>query len=101
MNQQAMLKQLQKMQAEMARAQAELAELEVTGQAGNGLVQVTCTAAGEWRGVKIDPKLIDPDDPDMLQDLVLAALQDAKATAEQAQQERLGPLTAGISLPGF
>ncbi len=99
MNQQAMMKQLQKMQAEMAKAQAELAETEVTGQAGNGLVTVTCTATGEWRGITIDPKLIDPDDPEMLQDLVLAALNDAKATAEQTQQDRLGPLTSG--LPGF
>jgi hypothetical protein len=52
-------------------------------------------------GIKIDPKLIDPDDPEMLQDLVLAALNDAKAIAEQTQQDRLGPLTAGMSLPGL
>ncbi len=101
MNQKAMMRQLQQMQADMARAQQELAEAEVTGQAGNGLVTVTCTGAGEWRSVRIDPKLIDPDDPDMLQDLVLAALNDAKASAERMQQERLGPLTQGLSLPGF
>jgi DNA-binding YbaB/EbfC family protein len=101
MNQQAMMRQIQKMQAEMAKAQEELAVTEVTGQAGNGLVTVTCTATGNWRGIKIDPKLIDPDDPEMLQDLVLAALNDAKAVAEQTQQERLGPLTAGMSLPGL
>jgi DNA-binding YbaB/EbfC family protein len=101
MNQKAMMKQIQQMQAAMAQAQQELAELEVTGQAGNGLVTATCTAAGEWRGVRIDPKVLDPDDPDMVQDLVLAALNDAKAAAEAAQQARLGPLTAGINLPGF
>jgi DNA-binding YbaB/EbfC family protein len=101
MNQKAMMKQLQQMQAAMAQAQQELAELEVTGQGGNGLVTATCTAAGEWRSVTIDPKLLDPDDPDMVQDLVLAALNDAKAAAEAAQQARLGPLTSGINLPGF
>jgi len=101
MNQQAMMRQLQQMQAEMAKAQAELAETEVMGQSGNGLVEVVCTATGEWRALRIDPKLIDPDDPDMLQDLILAALNDAKAIAERTQQERLGPLTAGLSLPGF
>ena len=101
MNQKAMMKQLQQMQAAMAQAQQELAELEVTGQGGNGLVTATCTAAGEWRSVTIDPKLLDPDDPDMVQDLVLAALNDAKAAAEAAEQQRLGPLTAGINLPGF
>lgn len=101
MNQKAMMRQIQQMQAAMAQAQAELAEAEVTGQAGNGLVSVVCTGAGEWRSVTIDPKLIDPDDPDMLQDLVLAALNDAKANAERMQQERLGPLTQGLSLPGF
>jgi DNA-binding YbaB/EbfC family protein len=101
MNQKAMMKQLQQMQAAMEQAQAELAVLEVTGQAGNGLVTATCTGAGEWRAVRIDPKLLDPDDPEMVQDLVLAALNDAKAAAEAAQQQRLGPLTSGISLPGF
>ena len=101
MNQKAMMKQLQQMQAAMAQAQQELAELEVTGQGGNGLVTATCTAAGEWRSVTIDPKLLDPDDPDMVQDLVLAALNDAKTAAEAAQQARLGPLTSGINLPGF
>ena len=101
MNQKAMMRQLQQMQAAMAQAQAELAALEVTGQAGNGLVTATCTGAGEWRSIRIDPKLLDPDDPDMVQDLVLAALNDAKAAAEAAQQQRLGPLTAGVDLPGF
>lgn len=101
MNQQAMMRQLQKMQEEMARAQEELAATEVTGQAGGGLVQVTCTATGEWRSVVIDPKAIDPDDPELLGDLVLAALNEAKREAERTQAERLGPLTQGLSLPGF
>ena len=101
MNQKAMMKQIQQMQAAMATAQQELAVLEVTGQAGNGLVTATCTASGEWRAITIDPKLLDPDDPDMVQDLVLAALNDAKNHAEAAQQSRLGPLTQGINLPGF
>jgi nucleoid-associated protein EbfC len=104
---QMIMQQAQKMQEQLIAAQAELASAEVTGQAGNGLVQVTMTAAGDVRGVRIDPKVVDPDDVDTLQDLVVGALQDAARAAQQLQAEKMGPLAGGLGdagglgLPGF
>jgi len=104
---QMIMQQAQKMQEQLIAAQAELASSEVTGQAGNGLVQVTMTAAGEVRAVRIDPQVVDPDDVDTLQDLVVGALQDAARAAQQLQAEKMGPLAGGLGdagglgLPGF
>jgi nucleoid-associated protein EbfC len=101
---QMIMQQAQKMQEQLIAAQAELASAEVTGQAGNGLVQVTMTAAGDVRGVRIDPKVVDPDDVDTLQDLVVGALHDAARAAQQLQAEKMGPLAGGaggLGLPGF
>ena len=105
---QMIMQQAQKMQEQLIAAQAELASSEVTGQAGNGLVQVTMTAAGEVLAVRIDPQVVDPDDVDTLQDLVVGALQDAARAAQQLQAEKMGPLAGGLSgeagglgLPGF
>ena len=102
------MQQAQKMQEQLVAAQAELAAAEVTGQAGNGLVQVTMTAAGDVRAVRIDPKVVDPDDVDTLQDLVVGALHDAARAAQQLQAEKMGPLAGGLGgdmgglgLPGF
>jgi DNA-binding YbaB/EbfC family protein len=102
------MQQAQKMQEQLIAAQAELASAEVTGQAGNGLVQVTMTAAGDIRAVRIDPKVVDPDDVDTLQDLVVGALHDAARAAQQLQAEKMGPLAGGLGgdmgslgLPGF
>jgi DNA-binding YbaB/EbfC family protein len=105
---QMIMQQAQKMQEQLIAAQAELAAAEVTGQAGNGLVQVTMTASGEVREVRIDPKVVDPDDVDTLQDLVVGALHDAARAAQQLQAEKMGPLAGGLGggagglgLPGF
>jgi len=104
---QMIMQQAQKMQEQLIAAQAELATAEVIGQAGNGLVQVTMTAAGEVRAVRIDPQVVDPDDVDTLQDLVVGALQDAALAAQQLQAEKMGPLAGGLGdagalgLPGF
>ena len=104
---QMIMQQVQKMQEQLVAAQAELASAEVTGQAGNGLVQVTMTAAGDVRSVRIDPKVVDPDDVDTLQDLVVGALHDAARAAQQMQAEKMGPLAGGLGdvgglgLPGF
>lgn len=105
---QMIMQQAQKMQEQLLAAQAELASAEVIGQAGNGLVQVTMTAAGEVRAVRIDPQVVDPDDVDTLQDLVVGALQDAARAAQQLQAEKMGPLAGGLGgdagglgLPGF
>jgi len=98
---QMIMQQAQKMQEELMAAQAELASTEVIGQAGNGLVQVTTTAAGEVRAVRIDPKVVDPDDVETLQDLLVGALQDAAQAAQELQAERMGPLAGGLGLPGL
>jgi DNA-binding YbaB/EbfC family protein len=102
---QAILQQAQKMQEQLMAAQAELATAEVIGQAGNGLVQVTMTAAQEVRAVRIDPKVVDPDDVETLQDLLVGALQDASRAAQQLQAEKMGPLAGGLGgdlgLPGL
>jgi DNA-binding YbaB/EbfC family protein len=99
--QQQMMRQLQKMQADMQRAQQELAEAEVQGTAGGGMVTVTASGSGEIKAVKIDPKAVDPDDVEMLEDLVVAAIADAKRAADAMQQSKLGGLTSGLNLPGF
>jgi hypothetical protein len=96
----ALLQQAQAMQEQLMNAQAELAETEVTGQAGNGLVTVTQTAAGEVRGITIDPKVVDPSDVETLQDLVLGALADAADNAAQLQADKMGPLAGGLDMGG-
>ena len=98
---QMILAQAQKMQEQLMAAQAELASAEVTGQAGNGLVQVTMTAAQEVRAVRIDPKVVDPDDVETLQDLIVGALQDAAQAAQDLQADKMGPLTGGLGIPGI
>ena len=100
-NMQQLMKQAQKMQAQFATAQAELAEAEVTGTAGGGLVTVVATGAGDFRSVKIDPKAVDPDDVETLEDLVLAALHNAADAAKRLTEEKLGPLSGGLGLPGM
>ncbi len=106
-NLQQLMKQAQKMQQQMADAQAELAEAELTGTAGGGLVTVTIKGTGEVSAVKIDPKAIDPDDVETLEDLVLAALHNASEAVRELTEQKMGPLTAGLGgmgglgLPGF
>ena len=101
---QMILQQAQKMQEQLMNAQAELAASEVVGQAGNGLVQVTMTAALEVRAVRIDPKVVDPEDIETLQDLVVGAFQDATRAAQDLQAEKMGPLAGaagGLGIPGL
>jgi len=100
-NQQQMMRQIQKMQADMARAQEELAASEVTGTAGGGMVTATMTGSGELRAVKIDPQAVDPDDVELLEDMVVAAIAEAKKNADALQQQLMGGITQGINLPGF
>jgi DNA-binding YbaB/EbfC family protein len=90
------MQQAQKMQQQLAEAQAELAEAEVTGTAGGGLVRVTITGTGEFTSVKIDPKAVDPDDVETLEDLVLAALHNAAESVRQLTEQKMGPLAAGL-----
>jgi len=98
------MQKLMKLQQQLQTAQAELAETEVTGASGGGLVTVTATATGEYRGVKIDPKAVDPDDVETLEDLVLAAIHNAAEAGRKVTEEKMGPLAAGLGgmgLPGF
>lgn len=96
-----LMQQAQRMQEEMKRAQEELAQLEVTGQSGGGLVSVRMSGRHEVRGVTIDRKLF-ADDPEMAEDLVAAAINDAVNRIATLSQEKLGGLASGMNLPpGF
>jgi DNA-binding YbaB/EbfC family protein len=96
-----LMKQAQAMQDNMAKMQEQLADVEVEGEAGAGMVKATVTCRNEVRKVTIDPSLLE-DDPEMLEDLVVAALNDALRKAETTSQEKMGSLTAGMGLPpGF
>jgi len=93
-----LMKQAQEMQANMQKAQEEIANLEVTGESGGGLVKVTMTGRHEARRVVIDDSLVG-DDKDMLEDLVAAAINDATHKVEAVTQERMSGLTTGLDLP--
>jgi DNA-binding YbaB/EbfC family protein len=92
-----LMQQAQQMQENMQRAQEELARLEVTGNAGGGMVEVTLSGRMECRKVRIDPAALS--DPEMVEDLVAAAFNDAVNKANAASQEKLGAATAGMPLP--
>ncbi len=94
-----MMKQAQEMQAKMAELQARLEAIEVTGASGGGLVRVTATGKGTMRRVRIDPSLLKPEDVGVLEDLVAAASNDAKAKAEAMMQEETQKLLGGLQLP--
>ena len=98
-----LLAQAQQMQAQLLAAQNEIAAAEVTGTAGNGLVTVTGTGTGEITSVTIDPKVVDPDDVDTLQDLVLGALDDLAGKRDALAQDKMGPLAGGLGggFPGL
>jgi DNA-binding YbaB/EbfC family protein len=94
-----MMKQAQEMQAKMAEMQARLEQVEMSGAAGGGLVQVTLTGKGEVRKIKIDKTLADPNEVEVLEDLVLAAFNDAKQRVEAHVAEEMSKLTGGLKLP--
>lgn len=96
-----LMKQAQQMQENMRRAQEELAKIDVEGESGAGMVKVTVSCRNEVRRIQIDPSLFE-DDRDMLEDLVVAAVNDALRKAEQTAQEKMSGLTQGLPLPpGF
>jgi hypothetical protein len=97
-----MMKQAQQMQQRMAELQDELEKVEITGSAGGGMVQVTMTGKGMLRSVRIDPKLVVPNETEMLEDLIVAAGNDAKTKVEAHMQEEMQKVTGGLQLPpGF
>lgn len=94
-----MMKQAQKMQAKMAELQEELLNMEVEGQAAAGMVKVTLNGKSEAKALKIDPSLVNPEDAEVLEDLILTAFNDAKSKVEAAMQEKMQELTGGMGLP--
>jgi nucleoid-associated protein EbfC len=94
-----LMKQAGEIQGRMQKLQEDLAALEVEGQSGAGLVKVTLNGKMEARGIKIDPSLIKPGEAEMLEDLILAAFQDAKGKAETAVQAKMQEITGGLQLP--
>ena len=94
-----MMQKAQEIQGRMQQFQEELARLEMEGQSGGGLVKVTLNGKMEARAVKIDPSLIKPEEAEMLEDLILAAFQDAKGRVEATMQEKMKEVTGGLPLP--
>jgi len=104
MNQQKLMKQMQKMQEDMARAQEQLAQETVSASAGGGAVTATVTGAMELVSVEISPDAVDPEDVEMLQDVIVAAVNEAMRAAQELANQRMGAVTGGLSglgLPGF
>jgi DNA-binding YbaB/EbfC family protein len=95
-----LLAQAQAMQEQLMNAQQELAELQVEGSAGGGLVTATVTGAGELVGLVIKPEAVDPEDTETLADLIVAAVRDATNTAQAVAASKLGPLAGGLGIGG-
>ncbi|NNU81483.1 YbaB/EbfC family nucleoid-associated protein [Halovulum dunhuangense] len=94
-----LMKQAQEMQAKMAEAQESLGRIVVEGQAGAGLVTASCTAKGELTGLSIDPSIFNPDDKEVAEDLILAAIKDAQMRASEAANREMAKVTEGLDLP--
>lgn len=94
-----MMKAAQEMQTKMTELQEELARTTVTGESGAGLVKATSTAKGELVGLDIDPSIFNPDEKEVVEDLILAAIKDAQSKASDKSQEEMGKLTEGLGLP--
>ena len=99
-NMQNMMKQMQKMQRNMAKLQDELAETPFEGTSGGGVVKVTVNGANQVLSVALKEEVVDPDDIEMLQDLIVAATNDALTTAAKTSEEKMSSLTKGMKMPG-
>ena len=96
-----MMMQAQQMQLELARAQEEIKEMTYTATSGGGMVEVTAVGNGSIESITIDPEAIDPDDPEMLQDMILVAVNEALRGVSAAGEERLSSVTGGLNIPGL
>jgi DNA-binding YbaB/EbfC family protein len=97
-----MMKQAQEMQAKMGEMQASLEKAECSGQSGGGLVSVTLNGKGDMRGLKIDPSIFNGDDAEMVEDLIVAAFNEAKRKVEEYSKQEMAKVTGGLQLPeGF
>lgn len=100
-NMQAQMKQLQAMQREMEETQAELAEKEITVTAGGGAIEVKVNGNKEISGLTIDPEVVDPDDVEMLQDLIIAAVNEAMRQIDELVESEMNKITGGLGIPGL
>jgi len=96
-----MMQQAQKLQAQLAKAQEELASLTVEASSGGGAVTVTMNGQQQIQSVTISPEVVDPEDVEMLQDMVLTAVREAQARAQEAAAQKMGGLTGGLKIPGL
>jgi DNA-binding YbaB/EbfC family protein len=96
-----MLARAQKLQAKMSEVRDNLTQVEVTGASGSGLVKVVLSASGDIKSISIDKSVINPDDKDMLEDLVLAAFRDAKQKADETYEQEMTKATGGLNVPGL
>jgi nucleoid-associated protein EbfC len=94
-----MMKAASEMKAKMETMQAQLAELVVEGRSGGGMVTVALSGKGDMRGIKIDPSLLKPEDAEMVEDLIVAAYNDAKGKSEAEAQRKMAEVTAGLPIP--
>ena len=101
MNMQQMMKQARKMQEQLEAAQAKLPDIEVTSSTGGGMVKVVATADLRVKSITIDPEALDPDAVEMLQDMVLTAVNDALESAQDAASRQVSSVTGGLSIPGL
>ena len=95
------MRQLEQLQSQLAQAQQALGEQTVTATAGGGAVSVTMTGHQEVKAVKIDPGVVDPEDVEMLQDLLVAAFNEALEQSRKLAESAFGPLTSGLNIPGL
>lgn len=96
-----MMNQLQQMQKKMMQAQEELGNTSVEGSAGGGVITVTMNGHREIKAIQIAPDVVDPEDVEMLQDMLMAAIADASKKAEELSAAKMGPLTGGVNIPGL
>lgn len=95
------MKMIQQMQNRMAKIQQELDETIIEGSSGGGVVRAEVTGQREFRSIKIDPSAVDPEDVEMLEDLIVTAVQDAMEKAQSLSEEKMSALTGGIKIPGL
>ncbi|MBN1402440.1 MAG: YbaB/EbfC family nucleoid-associated protein [Anaerolineae bacterium] len=96
-----MMKQIEQLQSQMEQAQASLEEQVITASVGGGVVTIEMTGAQELRSIKIKPEVLDPDDVEILEDLLMAAFKEAMQKAQQLAADKMGPLAGGLDIPGL
>ena len=101
MNMAQMMKQARKMQEQLAQAEEALKDAEVSSSAGGGMVKVSATGNMRIASIQIDPQAVDPDDVELLQDMVMAAVNDALNSAQELASQQMGAITGGLNIPGL